>query len=60
MQQLEYLELEARFEHYVELAGQGEEFVVTRNGSPWMKLVPYGAPVAATADTALDAGSIED
>ncbi|ROO36957.1 hypothetical protein BIV08_21935 [Pseudomonas sp. AF76] len=41
MHHIDYAELEANFEHYVERAYNGEEVVVTRNGEPLVKLVAF-------------------
>ncbi|MDF2394670.1 type II toxin-antitoxin system prevent-host-death family antitoxin [Pseudomonas sp. 3MA1] len=40
MHYIDYAELEANFEHYVERAYNGEEIVITRDGEPLVKLVP--------------------
>lgn len=39
MHHIDYAELKANFEHYVEQAYNGEEVVVTRDGEPLVKLV---------------------
>lgn len=41
MQNIDLNELQANFQDYVERAAKGEEFAVTRNGSPVAKLVAY-------------------
>lgn len=39
MHNIDYAELETNFEQYVERAHNGEEFVITRDGKPLVKLV---------------------
>jgi len=41
MHSIDYAELEANFEHYVERAHSGEEVVITRDGKPLVKLVAF-------------------
>lgn len=46
---IKYAELEARLEHYVELAGKGKKFVVFRHNQPWMQLSPLAIKERCTA-----------
>ncbi|MDP9533857.1 prevent-host-death family protein [Pseudomonas protegens] len=41
MHHIDYAELEANFEQYVERAYNGEEVVVTRDGEPLVKLIAF-------------------
>lgn len=41
MHNIDYAELETNFEQYVERAYNGEEFVITRDGKPLVKLVAF-------------------
>jgi prevent-host-death family protein len=41
MHYIDYAELEANFEQYIERAYSGEEVVITRDGKPLVKLVAF-------------------
>jgi len=41
MRYIDYAELKANFEKYVERANNGEEVVITRDGKPLVKLVAF-------------------
>jgi prevent-host-death family protein len=45
MHHIDYAELEANFEHYIERAHNGEEVIVTRDGEPLVKLVAFQPPL---------------
>lgn len=41
MQNIEYAELEANFQQYVERAHSGEDFIITRDGQPLARLIAH-------------------